>query len=64
MASTKEDNIPLVAVKPHKSNYFRATSCFEEPEVGGITNFKHMNYKKIHIYLKCQTSLACQMHQN
>ena len=33
MASHKEDNIPLVAVKPHKSNYFRATSCFEEPEV-------------------------------
>ena len=33
MASNKEDNIPLVAVKPHKSSYFRATSCFEEPEV-------------------------------
>lgn len=28
-----EDNIPLVAVKPHKSSYFRTTSCFEEPEV-------------------------------
>ena len=46
MASTKEDNIPLVAVKPHKSNYFRATSCFEEPEVGGITNFKYINHEE------------------
>ena len=33
MRSTKEDNIPLVAVKPNKSNYLRTTSCFEEPEV-------------------------------
>merc|ERR1711963_515746 len=36
MASNKEDNIPLVAVKPHKSNYFRATSCFDEPETSAL----------------------------
>ena len=36
MRSNKEDNIPLVAVKPNKSNYLRTTSCFDEPEVSVI----------------------------
>ena len=39
MSSKKEDNIPLVAVKPHKSSYFRTKSCFEEPEVSVMQNF-------------------------
>jgi hypothetical protein len=33
MSSKRDDNIPLVAVKPIQGSYHRATSCFEQPQV-------------------------------